>query len=350
MVLEINDSRELQELPKLPIPDILTDLDNKQSRFIVCCSNLLYCFTKIVTNNYFKLYDIFLVICLLPDLVLSALPINNYILTYQAILLGLITFNSFLKVIGLNKEYINDRLNIFDIIYIGCGWCIYGYPAISVFRLLFIFKIIKTFRLIRKFKKIRYKLYRFLFILSEVYNEFTYDGTAFWIFILTYIVTHIYAISSQILFSENLPELFGNYNKSMFTLIRFSTSQEWDDILKVMEIYGNEYFFFFLSFYIIIIVGFFNGLIVVFGNAFTNDKSYEKMVQKEDNLYYEEIKKKPPIEDDKEDIQEQLNELKYTINLIYDKLHVDNVNNLTMIPIRELRDNTDNTDMFGRLP
>ena len=57
----------------------------------------------------------------------------------------------------------------------------------------------------------------------------------------------------------------------MFTLIRFSTSQEWGDILKVMEIYGNEYFFYFLSFYIIIIVGFFNGLIVVFGNAFTNN-------------------------------------------------------------------------------
>ena len=79
-----------------------------------------------------------------------------------------------------------------------------------------------------------------MFILSQVYKEFTYSGTAFWVFVLIYIVSHIYAISSTILFHEELPVLFGNYSKSMFTLIRFSTSQEWGDILQVMEKYGNE--------------------------------------------------------------------------------------------------------------
>jgi len=326
MVLELNITPETRRPPQacMDHDDILSELEYN-SYSLKCCSKVFNFFTKIVTNRYFGLYDIFLIICLLPDLVLSALSFNDYIQKYQIILLGLITFNTFLKILGLNKFYIKDRMNCLDIIYIGSGWCIFEYPAVSVFRLLYIFKIIKSFRLIRRFEVIRIKLYRFLFILSQVYKEFTYEGTAIWIFILIYLVTHIYAISSQILFNEKLPILFGNYNKSMFTLIRFSTSQEWGDILKVMEIYGNEYFFFFLSFYIIIIVGFLNGLIVVFGNAFTNNDSFNEMMELEDEKYYEENNMKAPIlkDDNNYEMKEQLNELKFSINLICDKLNIN---------------------------
>jgi len=330
MVEELDLDLELEKLDNNFPPH-----DRELHPELTCCPTITMFFLRIVTNRYFGLYDIFLIICLLPDLVLSALSFNDYIQKYQIILLGLITFNTFLKVLGLNKYYIKDRMNCLDIIYIGSGWCIFEYPAVSVFRLLYIFKIIKSFRLIRRFEVIRTKLYRFLFILSQVYKEFTYEGTAIWIFLLTYIVTHIYAISSQILFNEQLPELFGNYNKSMFTLIRFSTSQEWGDILKVMEIYGNEYFFFFLSFYIIIIVGFLNGLIVVFGNAFTNDVSFNEMMELEDEKYYEENNMKAPIpkDDNNYEMKEQLNELKSSINLICDKLNIneyDEYDNLNM--------------------
>ena len=62
---------------------------------VKCFPRLSDIFYKIVTHKLFDLYNIFLLICLLPDLVLSALPTNEYILTYQVILLGLISFNTF---------------------------------------------------------------------------------------------------------------------------------------------------------------------------------------------------------------------------------------------------------------
>jgi len=314
-------------------------LENYQPGLLVKCfprvSNI---FNKIVTHKLFDLYNIFLLLCLLPDLVLSALPSNEYILTYQVILLGLISFNTFLKIVGLGVYYIYDRMYVLDIIYIGCGWCIFDYPSISVFRLLFIFKIIKRFNTLRSIPTIRNNLYRLIFIISQVYNEFTYSGTAFWIFLLAYIVTHIYAISSTFLFYKELPLLFGNYSTSMFTLIRFSTSQEWGDILQVMEIYGNEYFFYFLSFYIIIIVGFLNGLIVTFGNAFSNQGELEAMIDEEEKMYKEDKEdfKDTPINSNKllDVILNKLEGLDYSTNLICNKLNiVNNYDEFLMGPI-----------------
>ena len=41
----------------------------------------------------------------------------------------------------------------------------------------------------------------------------------------------------------------------------------------------EEYFTFFLSFYIIIILGFLNGLVGIFGNAFTDSTIFEEMIE-----------------------------------------------------------------------
>ena len=172
MVEELDLDLELEKLDRDFPPESPEQYNEIYMPFSMrCCPKFFMFFSKIVTNRYFGLYDIFLIICLLPDLVLSALSFNDYILKYQVVLLGLITFNTFLKVLGLNKLYIKDRMNIFDIIYISCGWCIFEYPSVSIFRLLYIFKIIKTFRLIRgglRLKKIRAKLYRFLFITTKM--------------------------------------------------------------------------------------------------------------------------------------------------------------------------------------
>lgn len=201
---------------------------------------------------------------------------------YNTVLFSLVSSQFFFKLITFRMRMLNDIWNILDIIYLTLAWCIYDYPYISVFRLVYNFKIVRLFRIIRSFSTLRQGLYRFTFVMMQFYKEFTIRGTAFWIFILTYLVTHMYAISCKLMFQDKLPELYGTYKKSMVTLFKLSTSQDWVDVELTMDTYGDNYLFFFLSYYIINMMGFLNGLVGIFGNAFTNTDIFEEMIEVEE--------------------------------------------------------------------
>lgn len=164
----------------------------------------------------------------------------------------------------------------------------------------------------------------------QFYTEFTIRGTAIWVFVLTYLVTHMYAISCRLMFQEKLPELYGTYRKSMVTLFKLSTSQDWVDIDLTLDTYGDNYLFFFLSYYIINMMGFLNGLVGIFGNAFTNNIVFEEMIEEEE------------FEHEKEKLKKQEKQEKFKKNskaeFYRDNPDLDNYNN------NDSNDNNNNND------
>jgi voltage-gated sodium channel len=294
----------------------------------------------ITYSIYFGYFNIFLSFLLIFDIILAAFPVNSGILIFQTILISLFGINLVLLLLSSYKNFFSNSWNILDLIYFIVGMFIFTNPAIAVFRFINIFRITRIFKLIRKFKNLRDGLYIFSFIMQEFLNQFTIRGTSLWIFVATFIITHIYTISSMLMFGEELPELFGTYGRSLLTLVKFT--KNWDDVEDTIRLFGIEYLLYFMSFYIIIIMGFFNGLVGTFGNSFTNIEKYEYYMEVEEEsfrrssnlnseLELQENFNDNSIKNNSNELYEKLNNVEKLVNLICKKLNIEeNISNVNL--------------------
>ena len=126
-------------------------------------------------------------------------------------------------------------------------------------RLLRVFRVLRLISVVPELKKIIEAL------LSSVTRVF-YVG------LLLFIILYIYATIGSILFSENIPERWGDVGVSMITLFQVLTMSSWEQVmLPLQDIYWWAWIYFF-SFIIICGITMLNLLIAILVDIVINQK------------------------------------------------------------------------------
>merc|ERR1711988_1248036 len=67
-------------------------------------------------------------------------------------------------------------------------------------------------------------------------------GSIFYIFVLVALVLYVFGILGMMLFAENDPWHFGSLHRTVFTLWRVSTFEDWTDIMYI-NMFGCSIYF-----------------------------------------------------------------------------------------------------------
>lgn len=189
-------------------------------------------------------------------------------------------------------DYFKHGWNIFDFTIVAISLIPFGSSQyVLLGRLLRIFRVLRIITVLPELKQLVESLLR------AVPSILSITG-------LMFIIFYIYAVIGSYLFFEINPTLWGNVFRSLLTLFRVMTLEDWTDVMyETMDVYPNSWIFYvtFIFFTVLTFLNMFIGAIV---SSIDNQKYDER--QFDDDIANKEIHKKlDAIEAQLEQIQRQ---------------------------------------------
>ncbi len=192
----------------------------------------------------------------LPKSGLDVLNIFDYLITVFFVFEILIRFFGHPQKI----KFFNDGWNVFDTcIVIFSLIPIDDNSTILLLRLLRVFRVLRIISVVPELK----------LIIDSLIRSVT---RVFYVSLLLFIILYIYATVGSILFSDDLPQRWGDLGTTMITLFQVLTLSSWEQVmLPLQEIYWWAWIYFF-SFIIICAITMLNLLIAVIVDVIINQE------------------------------------------------------------------------------
>lgn len=151
------------------------------------------------------------------------------------IILGIFTFEAVVKILAEGTKpwnYFKDPWNVFDFSIVAVCYLAFVLPSISTgfVAVLRLARILRIFRLVTALPKLQMLVGAMLKSIPSM----VYVG------ILLGLLFYIYAAMGVFVFGENDPVHFGTLHKSMLSLFRVVTLEDWTDIMYI-NMYGCDH-------------------------------------------------------------------------------------------------------------
>lgn len=155
---------------------------------------------------------------------------NNSILEFfNAIVLGIFIAEVVVKLIAEVPKplnYFKDSWNVFDFIIVAAAFMPFGGSSIAILRLLRLLRVLKLIKALPKLQM----------LVGALLKSIPSMG---YVSILLLLLFYIYAVAGVFFFGENDPIHFDTLEKSMLSLFRVVTLEDWTDIMYI-NMYGCE--------------------------------------------------------------------------------------------------------------
>ncbi|WP_106794348.1 ion transporter [Aquimarina sp. Aq78] len=150
------------------------------------------------------------------------------------IILGVFIIEIVVKVIAEGRKpwlYFTDGWNVFDFIIVAAAFLPFGGSSIAILRLLRLLRVLKLIKALPKLQM----------LVGALLKSIPSMG---YVSILLLLLFYIYAVAGVFFFSENDPIHFQDLQRSMLSLFRIVTLEDWTDIMYInmfgCENYGYE--------------------------------------------------------------------------------------------------------------
>lgn len=150
------------------------------------------------------------------------------------IILGVFIIEILVKIIAEGKKpwlYFTDGWNVFDFIIVAAAFLPFGGSSIAILRLLRLLRVLKLIKALPKLQM----------LVGALLKSIPSMG---YVSILLLLLFYIYAVAGVFFFSENDPIHFQDLQRSMLSLFRVVTLEDWTDIMYInmfgCENYGYE--------------------------------------------------------------------------------------------------------------
>jgi voltage-gated sodium channel len=145
------------------------------------------------------------------------------------IILGVFIIEIVVKIIAEGKKpwlYFTDGWNIFDFIIVAAAFLPFGGSSIAILRLLRLLRVLKLIKALPKLQM----------LVGALLKSIPSMG---YVSILLMLLFYIYAVAGVFFFSENDPIHFQDLQRSMLSLFRIVTLEDWTDIMYI-NMFGCE--------------------------------------------------------------------------------------------------------------
>lgn len=178
---------------------------------------------------------------------------------------------------GNFKRFIRDPWNLFDtIIVIGSLIPLESSNLVFVGRLLRIFRVLRLISFIPELR----------LLLNALFKSLPRLG---YLVLLMFIFFYIYGAIGSTLFASINPFLWGDISKSMLTLFRVMTFEDWTDVMyEVMEFYPLSWIYF-LTFIFFSAFAFLNMLIAIVVDVVNKENKTLNSADSEDERHKQEL-------------------------------------------------------------
>ncbi|EZH75936.1 potassium transporter [Aquimarina atlantica] len=145
------------------------------------------------------------------------------------IILGVFIIEIVVKVIAEGRKpwlYFTDGWNIFDFVIVAAAFLPFGGSSIAILRLLRLLRVLKLIKALPKLQM----------LVGALLKSIPSMG---YVSILLLLLFYIYAVAGVFFFSENDPIHFQDLQRSMLSLFRVVTLEDWTDIMYI-NMFGCE--------------------------------------------------------------------------------------------------------------
>ncbi|WP_108807428.1 ion transporter [Aquimarina spinulae] len=145
------------------------------------------------------------------------------------IILGVFIIEIVVKVIAEGRKpwlYFTDGWNVFDFIIVAAAFLPFGGSSIAILRLLRLLRVLKLIKALPKLQM----------LVGALLKSIPSMG---YVSILLLLLFYIYAVAGVFFFSENDPIHFQDLQRSMLSLFRVVTLEDWTDIMYI-NMFGCE--------------------------------------------------------------------------------------------------------------
>ncbi|WP_109851931.1 ion transporter [Aquimarina sp. AU58] len=145
------------------------------------------------------------------------------------IILGVFIIEIVVKVIAEGRKpwlYFTDGWNVFDFIIVAAAFLPFGGSSIAILRLLRLLRVLKLIKALPKLQM----------LVGALLKSIPSMG---YVSILLLLLFYIYAVAGVFFFSENDPIHFQDLQRSMLSLFRIVTLEDWTDIMYI-NMFGCE--------------------------------------------------------------------------------------------------------------
>ncbi len=223
---------------------------------------------------------------------------GDTLLLLDNLILAVFVIEITLKLYAYGFAYFKSGWNIFDISIVALALL----PASGSLAVLRSLRIFRALRLIKNLPKLR-------FIVESLLHSLPSLG---WIFVLLALVFYVFAVVGTKLFGSAYPEWFGNLGISMFSLFQIMTLEGWAEMSRtVMETFPLSHLYFIL-FILLASYMTLNIFIAIVVNTMSEvqQQTSKEGVEKVENI----------IQDEKEELREDIRQLKEQIIKMEEKL------------------------------
>jgi voltage-gated sodium channel len=223
---------------------------------------------------------------------------GDALLFLDKLILAVFVIEIILKLYAYGISYFRSGWNIFDFSIVTLALL----PASGSLAVLRSLRIFRALRLIKNLPKLR-------FIVESLLHSLPSLG---WIFVLLALVFYVFAVIGTKLFGSAYPEWFGNLWISMFSLFQIMTLEGWAEMSRtVMETFPISHVYFIL-FILLASYMTLNIFIAIVVNTMSEvqQKTSKEGVEKVENI----------IQDEKEELREDIRQLKEQIFKMEEKL------------------------------
>jgi len=205
------------------------------------------------------------------------------------------TLELLIKLFVYKKNFFKDGWNNFDFIIVAISW-IPTSGAFSSFRVFRILRALRALRLVTQLEKLR-------IIVQAIIASIPNVG---WASVLLLVIFYIFSIMGTTLFAADFPDWFGSIGKSMYTLFQVMTLESWSMGISrpVMELHPYAWCYF-VPFILVSSFIVMNVIVGVVVNAISEIS--DDIKQKKKEKY---------INDNKIQLEQELDKLKSQITLV----------------------------------